>query len=47
MEFSSLIKFVEWNWLNGKPGQLGTRDAVVNNIGDLFDNQKTGINIPS
>jgi phospholipase C len=47
MEFSSLIKFVEWNWLNGEPGQLGTRDAVINNIGDLLDNQKTGVNIPS
>lgn len=47
MEFSSVIKFVEWNWLNGEPGHLGTRDAVVNNIGDLFDNKKTGVNIPS
>lgn len=47
MEFSSLIKFIEWNWLNGEPDHLGTRDAVVNNIGDMFDNQKTGINIPS
>jgi phospholipase C len=47
MEMSSLIKFIEWNWLNGEPGQLGTRDALVNNIGDLFDNQKTGVNIPS
>lgn len=47
MEFSSLIKFIEWNWLNGEPNHLGTRDAVVNNIGDMFDNQKTGIIIPS
>jgi phospholipase C len=47
MEFSSLIRFIEWNWLNGEPGQLGTRDTVANNIGDLFDNQKTGVNIPS
>ena len=47
MEFSSIIKFIEWNWLQGEPGQLGTRDTIVNNIGDLFDQQKTGVTIPS
>ncbi|CAF1161854.1 unnamed protein product [Rotaria sordida] len=47
MEPSSLIKFIEWNWLNGPPGQLGTRDTVVNNIGDMFDHKKTGVKIPS
>ncbi|CAF1562669.1 unnamed protein product [Rotaria sp. Silwood1] len=47
MESSSLIKFIEWNWLNGQPGQLETRDTVVNNIGDMFDHTKTGVEIPS
>ncbi len=46
MEHSSLVKFIEWNWLGGKPGQLGTRDAVVNNIGSLLDAKKTGVAIP-
>ncbi|CAF1281961.1 unnamed protein product [Rotaria sordida] len=47
MEPSSLIKFIEWNWLNGSTGQLGTRDTVVNNIGDMFNDTKTGVTIPS
>jgi len=47
MEFSSIIKFIEWNWLQGEPGQLGTRDTIVNNIADLFDQQKTGVTISS
>ncbi|CAF5021013.1 unnamed protein product [Rotaria sp. Silwood1] len=46
MESSSLIKFIEWNWLHGPPGQLRTRDTVVNNIGDIFDDKKTGVKIP-
>ncbi|CAF3732608.1 unnamed protein product [Rotaria sp. Silwood1] len=47
MEPSSLIKFIEWNWFNRRTGQLGTRDTVVNNIGDMFDHKKTGVKIPS
>ncbi|CAF1226997.1 unnamed protein product [Rotaria sordida] len=47
MEPSSVIKFIEWNWFNGPQGQLGTRDTVVNNIGDMFDDTKTGVMIPS
>ncbi|HEX6839028.1 MAG TPA: alkaline phosphatase family protein, partial [Polyangia bacterium] len=36
MEHSSIVKFVEWNWLAGT-GQLGARDGVVSNIGSLVD----------
>ncbi|CDW88660.1 phospholipase c [Stylonychia lemnae] len=48
IEHSSLIKFIEWNWLNGETGQLNTRDSdsQVNNIGDLLDISKTGTNPP-
>jgi len=45
MEPTSLIKFIEWNWLDGT-GQLETRDTVVNNIGDLLDSALTGVEIP-
>jgi len=47
MEHASLIQFIEWNWLSGTPGQLQTRDAVVNNIGSLLDSTKTGVPVPS
>jgi phospholipase C len=46
MEHSSIIRFVEYNWLGGSPGQLSTRDAVVNNIGSLLDPTKTGVTVP-
>lgn len=46
MEHSSIVKFIEWNWLNKKTGQLGTRDAVVNNIGSLLDPAQTGVRVP-
>ena len=46
MEHSSLVKFIEWNWLGGATGQLMGRDAVVNNIGDLLDAAKTGVAVP-
>ncbi|HEX9100794.1 MAG TPA: alkaline phosphatase family protein, partial [Polyangia bacterium] len=36
MEHSSIVKFVEWNWL-GATGQLAARDAVVANLGSLLD----------
>ena len=45
MEPSSTVKFIEWNWLDGI-GQLGARDTVCNNLGDLFDPQKTGVPVP-
>jgi len=47
MEHSSIVKFVEWNWLDRKTGQLTGRDAVVNNIGDLLDDSATGAAVPS
>lgn len=46
MEHSSIVRFIEWNWLGGKTGQLGTRDAVVNNIGSLLDPRETGTPVP-
>jgi phospholipase C len=46
MEHSSLVKFIEWNWLNGETGQLNTRDKNVNSIGDLVDPNVAGRNIP-
>ena len=46
MEHSSIVKFIEWNWLDGVTGQLGTRDAVVNNIGSLLDPAQTGTTVP-
>ncbi|KAJ3362654.1 hypothetical protein HDU91_003319 [Kappamyces sp. JEL0680] len=42
MEPSSIVRFLESNFLGGKPGQLQTRDAQVNNIGSLLDPLKTG-----
>jgi phospholipase C len=46
MEHSSIVKFIEWNWL-GATGQLRARDAVVNNIGSLLDPAKTGVVVPA
>lgn len=46
MEHASIVKFIEWNWLAGKTGQLGQRDQVVNNLGSLLDSTKTGTPVP-
>ncbi len=46
MEHSSLVKFIEWNFLGGVTGQLGTRDAVVSNIGSVLDPAATGAAVP-
>jgi hypothetical protein len=46
MEHSSLVKFIEWNFLGGKTGQLGTRDTVVADIGSVLDPATTGIPVP-
>ena len=46
MEHSSILKFLEYNFLDGKTGQLGNRDTNVNNIGSLLDPNQTGIVIP-
>ena len=40
MEHSSIVKFIEWNFLQAT-GQLGARDAVVNDIGSLLDPSQT------
>jgi phospholipase C len=45
LEHSSIVRFLEWNFLTAT-GQLGTRDAVVNNLGSLLDGAKTGIAVP-
>lgn len=45
-EPSSLVRFFEWNWLAGEPGQLQARDKEVNNLGDLFEPSRSGF-IPS
>ena len=46
MEHSSIVKFIEWNWLGKETGQLKTRDATVNNIGSLLDPAATGEVVP-
>lgn len=46
LEHSSVVKFIEWNWLGQQTGQLGTRDATVNNIGSLLDAAATGVAVP-
>lgn len=46
LEHSSVVKFIEWNWLGEQTGQLNTRDAVVDNIGSLLDPGKTGVAVP-
>jgi phospholipase C len=46
MEHSSLVKFIEWNFLGGQTGQLAKRDAVVANIGSLLDPTATQVAVP-
>ena len=46
MEHSSIVKFVEWNFLGGQTGQLGGRDATVANLGSLLDSTATGAAVP-
>jgi phospholipase C len=46
MEHASIVKFIEWNWLGKKTGQLGTRDTVVNNLGSILDPRATGVAVP-
>ncbi len=46
MEHSSIVKFIEWNWL-GQTGLLGGRDAVVNNIGSMLDASATFAAVPA
>ncbi len=46
MEHSSIVRFLEWNFL-GTTGQLGARDANVANIGSLLDPAQTGSVVPA
>jgi hypothetical protein len=46
LEHSSIVKFIEWNWLGGTTGQLGTRDGFVANLGSLLEDRATGIPVP-
>ena len=46
LEHSSVVKFLEWNWLGMQTGQLGTRDTVVSNLGSLLDPALTGVAVP-
>jgi hypothetical protein len=45
MEHSSIVKFVEWNWLKAT-GQLDGRDRDVANIGSLLNPAVTGTPVP-
>ena len=46
LEHSSIVKFIEWNWLGMQVGQLGGRDASVANLGSLLDPTRTGAAVP-
>lgn len=48
MEHSSIVKFLEWNFTaDHATGQLGARDAVVNNLGSLLDPTTVAVPVPS
>ncbi len=46
LEHSSIVKFIEWNWLGGQTGQLAGRDVAIANLGSLLDPAKTGMAVP-
>jgi phospholipase C len=46
LEHSSIVRFIEWNWLAKLTGQLAGRDATVSNIGSLLDPAATGTAVP-
>ena len=46
MEHSSIVTFIEWNWLGGKTGQLAAHDATVHGIGSVLDPEATGTPVP-
>ena len=46
LDHSSIVKFIEWNWLDGKTGQLGNRDVTANNLGSLLDPARTITKVP-
>lgn len=43
LEHSSIVRFIEWNWL-GATGQLAGRDAVVHNLGSML---QPALHVPS
>lgn len=43
MEHSSIVKFLEWNFLGHQSGQLKARDAHVNNLGSML---APGLHVP-
>ena len=45
LEHSSIVRFIEWNFLGGT-GQLGARDAVVHGLGGLLDPLQVGEPVP-
>lgn len=47
LDHASLTAFIEWNWFDGKTGQLRGRDGVVDNLGSLLDPNATGEPVPS
>ena len=46
LEHSSIVRFIEWNWLGQVTGQLAGRDADVANLGSLLDPAATGVAVP-
>jgi phospholipase C len=46
LEHSSVVKFIEWNWLATVTGQLAGRDVSVANLGSLLDPAVTGTAVP-
>ncbi len=46
MEHSSIVEFIEWNWLAMQTGQLAGRDAHVANLGSMLDVTATGVAVP-
>jgi phospholipase C len=46
MEHSSLVRFIEWNWLGKQTGQLAGRDGNVANLGSLLEAATTGVSVP-
>lgn len=42
MEMSSLTKFLEWNWLDGRTGQFLGRDVTASGIGSLLSPMLSG-----
>ena len=47
MEHSSIVRFLEWNFLGAaRMGGLGHRDVVVHSLGSLLDPAQVGVPVP-